>query len=150
MEARTGYFGDMLRTVAIAACVAVVPGCTTLSMPVEGLRARLGSAGMRPVVVQGPWLERLEYEANDIAVIHCFAKDGTPHELRNGPSIEARSMLANGKRRILYFDRLMLKDDTLIGHPSRIVGSMTVKIPCEQITKVEVQDGKKGYFYVTR
>ncbi len=139
-----------MRGPILIAAATVLSGCTTYLIPVESLHEQLGSATMTPVVVEGPMGSRSTYDANDIRTIHCITKDGEPHELGNSPSIETRFTTSEGKRHTLYFDRLMLKDDTLIGSPSRFAARMVVKIPFTRIEKVEVQDGKKDFFYVGR
>ncbi len=133
---------------AFLLCGLLFLGCTTYRMPVESLRTQLEGASISPVHVQGPMGGRYTYPANDIRTITCFDKKGRPVELRNGPSIEARLTTRDGRRRILYFDRLMLRNDTLIGSPSRFAGDLVTKIPFALIGTVEIQDGKKNFIYV--
>lgn len=135
---------------AIPLVCAFLVGCTTYKIPVESFREQLGGAAMQPVIMEGPLGERISYEANTIRTIHCVDKDGQPAELTNGPSIEARFTTSDGRRRTLYFDRLMLRNDTLIGSPSRFLENLVTTIPVASITKVEVQDGNKDFFYVVR
>jgi hypothetical protein len=55
-----------------------------------------------------------------------------------------RVTLKNGKRKIFYFDTVILENDTLKGCKSRILGLFD-QVPFDQITKIEVQDGGKKY-----
>lgn len=105
---------------------------------------------MVPVVVAGPLGAQFAYDANDILLIKCVGRDGQVHDLYNSPSIEVRLTLSDGKRRIMYFDRLMLHGDTLIGSRSRFAGPAVTKIPFADIVKMEVQDGKKDFVYLKR
>ncbi len=125
----------------------LLAGCKTYHITPESLREQL--QGTEPTVVrtQGPVFEVHTYKANGIRMIHCTDKEGRPVELPNGPSIEARITMRSGKRNTMYFDRIELRNDTLLGHPSRFAPTLEVRIPFSDIVKVEVQNGGKRFGY---
>jgi len=56
----------------------------------------------------------------------------------------------NGKRTIFYFDRIFVTDSTLTGVRSRFISSINKKIRLKDIKKIEIQDGKKNFDYVSK
>jgi hypothetical protein len=116
-------------------------------MTVEELVKELKSAHYGEVTLINPWNFPETYTANDIEVIHCSDKKGESYELDNSPAIEMRITDSNGKRVVLYFDTVELKDDTIYGWTSRILRIRNRGIPVGAITKIEVQNGHKRYRY---
>jgi hypothetical protein len=89
------------------------------------------------------------YLANPITTIKCTDKSGNPATLQNGPSIETRFTYGeNNKRTVFYFDQIYVTDSTITGVKSRFIPSIRKTIPLNSVTKIEVQDGKKNYYYV--
>jgi hypothetical protein len=130
--------------------VAVLSGCQTYYIPVESFRSQfseIDSTSLRNVRTLGPGGLIHEYLANPIDQISCIDKDGNPLKVKNSPSIESRITTEDGKRTIFYFDRFLVRNDTLLGYQSRFIG-LPKTIPLDQITKIEVQDGKKDFKYL--
>ncbi|MFL5810296.1 MAG: hypothetical protein ACJ749_12295 [Flavisolibacter sp.] len=109
----------------------------------------IDSTKFRDVVVKGPLGESYRYKANPIHIIQCVDKNKNPVELVNSPSIEIR-VTHKGKKTVMYFDRLYVDDSLLTGALSRFISSATRTIPLNEISKIEVQDGKKNYHYVEK
>lgn len=127
--------------------------CTTYLIPVDSLRAQfseIDSTKLVNVVVRGPVGERYNYLANPISTINCVDKQNNPAGLNNSPSIEMRVTDVNNKKTIFYFDRIFLNKIYLYGVQSRFISSITKTIPLKDITKIEVQDGKKNFKYIAR
>ena len=126
-------------------------GCATYIIPVDSFKeqfAGIDSTSLKQVKVRGPAGEIYDYPANPIKIIHCVDKNGKPHELENKPSIEIRFTYGdNNKKTVFYFDRIYLSDNLIIGVRSRFIPSATGSIPLNQVTKIEVQDGKKNFHY---
>ena len=126
--------------------------CKTYYIPVDSFKSQISeidSNQLRMVRTQGPAGEIAEYPANPIEQIKCVDKDGNETVLQNSPSIEARITSADGKKTILYFDRIYVENDTLIGYRSRFIG-LPKKIALTEITKIEIQDGQKNFNYVEK
>jgi hypothetical protein len=102
------------------------------------------------VVIRGPVGERYNYLANPIRTINCVDKQNNPSSLNNSPSIEMRVTDTNNKKTIFYFDRIFVNKTYLYGVQSRFISSITKTVPIKDITKIEVQDGKKNFKYISR
>jgi hypothetical protein len=102
------------------------------------------------VTVRGPVGERYNYLANPISEIECIDKNGNPSRLTISPSIEMRVTETNGKRIIFYFDRIFVTDTTLSGIQSRFISSINKTIKLKNIKKIEIQDGKKNFDYISK
>ena len=125
--------------------------CTTYLIPVDSLRSQfsgIDSTKLVNVVVRGPVGERYNYLANPIRTINCIDKQNNPAGLNNSPSIEMRVTDTNNKKTIFYFDRIFVNKSYLYGVQSRFISSITKTIPLKDITKIEVQDGKKNFRYI--
>jgi len=122
-------------------------GCKTYTIAPESLKRQLLESEPTVVHTVGPLGDIHSYLANNIHTIHCLDKSGTAVELPKSPSIEVRITLSSGGRKTMYFDRIELRNDTLLGHPSRFAPAIEVRIPYTEITRIEVQDGKKDFSY---
>jgi len=52
-----------------------------------------------------------------------------------------------GEKFTMYFDTVVIKNDTLIGRRSRFISGIKHKVPFNTISKVFVQDGQKDFKY---
>jgi hypothetical protein len=130
-------------------CLSLFISCKTYYIPRESLVEQfrdIDSSKFKDVIVKGPLGEKYRYKANPITIIKCVDKNNNPAELVNSPSIEIR-VTHNGKKTILYFDRVYVNDSVLTGTPSRFISSARRTIPLNQISKIEIQDGGKNYHY---
>ena len=127
--------------------------CTTYFIPVDSLKSQfagIDSTKLVNVVIRGPVGERYNYLANPIRTINCVDKQNNPSSLNNSPSIEMRVTDTNNKKTIFYFDRIFVNKTYLYGVQSRFISSITKTVPIKDITKIEVQDGKKNFKYISR
>jgi hypothetical protein len=127
--------------------------CTTYYLTADSLRNQFSgvdSTKLQMVTVRGPVGERYQYLANPINEIECVDKSGNPSRLINSPSIEMRITDIDGKRIIFYFDRVFVSDSTLTGIQSRFISSVSKTIKLKDIKKIEIQDGKKNFDYVSK
>lgn len=116
-------------------------------MTADGLRMQLLNTRQDTVHITGPLFEKHTYAANGIDMVQCVDKEGRSVRIPNSPSLEARITRVSGKRSTVYFDRIELRGDTLVGHNSRFISSMTVRIPFNEIRKVVLQDGGKRFTF---
>jgi hypothetical protein len=131
-------------------CLIFFSSCKTYYISKDSLVEQfqgIDSLKFRDVVVKGPFGETYKYKANPITVIKCVDKNNNAAELINSPSIEMR-VTHNSKKTILYFDRVYVSDSVLTGVASRFISSAIRKIPLNEISRIEVQDGKKKYRYL--
>jgi hypothetical protein len=127
--------------------------CVTYYITTDSLKKQFSgvdSTDLKLVSVRGPAGDVKKYLATPIEVINCVDKNGNSAPLTNSPSIEMRVTLNNGRRPVFYFDRIFVTDSTLYGIQSRFVHSIDKTIKLRDIKKIEVQDGKKNFRYVTR
>ena len=133
--------------------LALTTSCSTFYLTTDSLRNQfsgIDSTKLRRVTVRGPIGERYNYLANPITEIECADKSGNPSLLTNSPSVEMRVTETNGKRTIFYFDRIFVTDSTLTGIQSRFISSINKTIKLRDIKKIEIQDGKKNFDYVSK
>lgn len=126
--------------------------CASYYLTTDSLKSQfagIDSSKLIPVTMRGG-LKQYQYLANPIRTINCVDKNGNPFQLTNGPSIEMRVTESNGKRTIFYFDRVLVTDSTLYGAQSRFIASMKKTLQLKDIKKIEIQDGKKNFDYVSR
>ncbi|MEL1239901.1 hypothetical protein [Flavobacterium flavipallidum] len=88
------------------------------------------------------------YNGFQIKKINVIDKNGETQILHNGPSLEMRVTLNNGKRSHFYFDSMRLKNDTITGYKARLLPWMTVKIPFSEVVKIEIQESGKRIKYM--
>lgn len=137
----------MKKTICIILLLAVTISCKTYTVAPQSFREQLlKSEVSKDVVVTNPFGGTITYKANTLTTINVVAKDGSEVELANSPSLEMRVTLASGKRRIMYFDTVFLRNDTLYAEGSRFLGAKR-QYPFDSIVKIEIQDGGKKFNY---
>lgn len=140
----------MNKFLALFALILVAASCSTYTVTPESFKEQFIAAGpkMDTVKINDPLfrLNKINYSANRIKKIAVIDKQGLTSHLDNSPSIEMRITQKNGKRFVVYFDTVELRNDTLYGSRSRYLG-MPKKIPFDSIAKIELQDGGKDYHY---
>lgn len=137
----------------LIALIALAFSCKTYYVSTDSLRdqfSEIDSSDLRMVNVGGPVGESYSYLANPIDFIQCTDKNHNLIELESSPSIEIRVTDKIKKRTTFYFDRIYLTDSLLIGNQSRFISVISKAIPLKDIVKIEVQDGKKNFQYVTK
>ena len=129
-----------------------ISACKTYLIPVASFKqqfAPMRDTALRAVRVQGPLGGITTYHTYPIEWIECVDKKGHLFRLRNSPSVEIRFTDTNHKRTVFYFDRMRVTDTSVTGSESRILPSIHKTVSLNAVTKIEVQDGKKRYHYVT-
>lgn len=129
--------------------VVLCAACKTYTVDPESFRQQMKSANMKEVRVNDPMFigGTITYYANSLKGISVVDKKGNPFYLGNSPSIEMRITQRNGKRRIVYFDTVELRNDTLYGRGSKLLNIAYRKILFDSIVKIELQDGGKNFHY---
>lgn len=129
--------------------------CKTYLISLESFKQQfhgIDSSSLKMVEMLGGGgiMVRQKYLANPITHIRCTDKKGNLYMLENAPNIEIRFtyLYKNRKKKtVFYFDRVYVTDKTVIGYRSRILG-LPKTIPLDSIIKIEVQNGRKNYYYV--
>ncbi len=131
--------------------------CTTYYIPIDSFRQQfngIDSTKLRMVEINVPVTvyssTTSSYPANPIDTIDCVDENNKPVRLANSPSIETRFTEINGDRTIFYFDTIYLQDSLIMGAKSRFLPSLRDAIPINNVKLIEVQDGKKNFYYVTK
>lgn len=129
----------------------LVFACTTYTIPTKSFREQMIKAktgNTKDVEITNPLTNgTIKYSSNNIKRLTVVDQEGHTAYLNNSASLEMRVTLRNGKKHILYFDTVILENDTLKGSRSRLVQGLTRKIPMDSIVKIEIQDGGKKYNY---
>ena len=137
--------------VAIGFMVLTLTSCKTYTIPLESFREQMkntNSATTKAVTVDNPLaFGNIAYDANNIDRIVAEDTDGNKIVLNNSGAIEIRVTHKNGKKYLMYFDTVLLENDTLKGGRSRFVQSVKRQIPMDSIVRIEVQDGGKKFNY---
>ena len=121
------------------------------TIPVDSFREQFGdmaSMEWRVVKVQTPRGMIQTYKTYPIEKVRCITDSGLPVTINIKPSLEMRITDHLGKRTIFYFDRICVENDILTGHQSRKLGFIQKTIALSDISKIEIQDGKKYYRYL--
>lgn len=134
-------------------CLSLLLGCTTYTVPVESFKTQMSEAtteNLDSVTVASPTLAGYaEYLANRVDSILVLDKNGNSQYLQITPSIEMRVTDRFGKRHLMYFDTVVIENDTLTGGASRFLSKQKRDIAINDVVKIEVQDGGKSYRYVS-
>ena len=129
----------------------LILSCKTYTIPTESFQEQMkntNSSNMKDVTVNNPLTYgNISYSANNINRIDVVDKDGNKTYLYNSGSIEMRVTHKNGKKFHMYFDTVILENDTLKGGRSRFIQSLKRQIPMDSIAKIEIQDGGKKFNY---
>lgn len=130
--------------------------CKTYTVPVDSFREQMttGSGKMKQVEINHPSFYstsspngNLRYEANTIHKIEVLDNKGNKVRLQNSPKLEMRITRKDGKKHILFFDTVIVENDTLKGARSRYMPHLRREIALTDIEKIEIQDSKKVYKY---
>lgn len=129
----------------------VIHSCTTYNIAPSSFKAQMegsNSQNQKKVTINNPLgYGNLSYLANTIDTIVAVDKKGETKSLTNSASMELRITHKNGKKYIMYFDTVILENDTLKGAPSRFLQKLSTQIRFDCITKIEIQDGRKKFGY---
>lgn len=139
----------MSKTISIFILGLILSSCTTYYIPLDSFKqqfTKIDSTKLVNLSIQGPLNEQYNYLANPIPEIECFDKNGRLFILKNSPSIEIRFTYGYRNRRtVFYFDRISVNRHTVTGVESRFMDFIRKSIPLDSITKIEIQDGRKGF-----
>ena len=130
----------------------VLLGCQSYQIPIASFKnqfAPIDSSSLKLVRVKGPAGDISEYLVNPIKQIRCVDKNGNNVSIPNSPSIEARITTSDGKKTTFYFDRMLIRNDSILGYRSRFFG-LPKSIALSEVSKIEVQDGYKRFRYVNK
>lgn len=128
----------------------LLTSCKTYTIETDSFRNQLvsDSINIKKVEINNPlYYGGIKYSSNNIDSLLVSDKNGNKSYIKNSPSIELRITQQNGKKSILYFDTVILENDTLKGSKSRFAQRLTKQIPMDSIVKIEIQDGKKNFKY---
>jgi hypothetical protein len=127
----------------------LLTSCANYYIPLESFKqqfAKIDSTKLENLSIRGPLNEQYNYLANQVSDIECFDKYGKPFRLKNSPSIEIRFTHGYKNRRtVFYFDRISVNRNSVTGVKSRFMDFIKETIPLDSVTKIEIQDGRKGF-----
>lgn len=135
---------------AFAASV-FLSSCTMYYIPVDSFKrqfANLDTNNLRRVVTRDPWGIKSFYKTYPIDSVFVVDKNGNNMVLKNSPALEIRFTDKQDKKTVFYFDRILVRNDTVIGGRSRVLPSLKKAIPLSEVKTIEIQDGGKKYTYV--
>ncbi|TAM99814.1 MAG: hypothetical protein EPN39_05800 [Chitinophagaceae bacterium] len=89
--------------------------------------------------------EGTSYLATKMEAIQCRDKNGQDIMLQNTPSVEARFIEKNGKKRTFYFNTVAFQNDTIFGGKSMLIPGLLSSIPFDSLSKIEIQKGGKQF-----
>ncbi|MBK8946452.1 MAG: hypothetical protein IPM32_14445 [Ignavibacteriae bacterium] len=137
----------------------ILAACSTYTIPVQSFREQfkdIDTTDFKIVQINIPLGTTYAYTeigsfypANPIENILCY--DGENQiSLKNGPSIEIRFTDKNDDSKIFYFDTVYLKDSLIVGAQSRYFPTIRDTIKLNNVKLIEVQDGKKQFYYIEK
>ena len=145
------------RIILLFAIMALTASCKTYTVPVDSFRTQMtatSAEGPREVQINHPVVfsasnskQNLSYQANRVKFIQVFDKKGNQVRLENSPKLEIRITKKDGKKHILFFDTVVVENDTVKGARSRIMQRLRREIALADIEKIEIQDSGKVYKY---
>ncbi|HSJ68507.1 MAG TPA: hypothetical protein VK921_12560 [Anditalea sp.] len=144
------------KLIYLAGILVLSVSCKTYTVPVDSFRKQMtvaGSEKLKEVEIDHPTFysssspgRNLRYQSNTIKSIEVLDKNGTKVWLENSPKLEMRIHKKDGKKHILYFDSVVVENDTLKGARSRLM-DLRREIAMSDIEKIEIQDSGKTYTY---
>jgi len=132
---------------AITFLFLALSSCATYRMSREQLFAQIYNATPESATTRhSAMIGTQRYTTNGVKEIRCYDKHGSQCVLANSPRLEMRITCNNGKKRLFYFDTILLEDSVFSGCNSRILGTRK-SVKYNDIKTVELQDGRKAYYY---
>lgn len=143
--------------ICMAGILSLAVSCKTYTVPVDSFRNQMtesGSEKLKEVKIKHPSFYstlspdgNLHYQANSIKSIEVFDKKGNKIRLKNSPKLEMKITKKDGKKHVLFFDTVIVENDTLKGARSRFMQDLRGEIALLDIEKIEIQDSGKIYKY---
>lgn len=122
--------------------------CATYHMTKEEFYAQIAAGDSRDVASSHPaGFAYNRYTTNGVRTIRCLDKNGKPASFESSPRVEVRITTTANKKRMFYFDTILLEDSVFSGMNSRILGTRR-SVRYIDIKKVELQEGAKKFNYV--
>lgn len=126
-----------VKAILFALLTTLLISCKTYTIPPENFKKQLSKVENQH--------KKTIYQAYDLDNLVVYDNKGNATTLPNSPAIEMRVTQKNGKKNAFFFDTVFIENDTLKGEKSRILGLMN-RVPFDQITKIEVQEGVKTHY----
>jgi hypothetical protein len=126
-------------------------GLESYTIPLTSFKEQFGNMmdlTWKEVKVKNPSGLISTYKTFPIDEIKCQNDNGELIILRVKPSLEMRITDTVGKKTIFYFDRIKVENGKISGSQSRFIKAIQKEIPFHNISKIEIQDGKKRFKYV--
>lgn len=116
----------------------ILSGCATYSVTKESLVKQLDENQDLSINAHFTPYTVTNYPSNNLEKIKCVDQNGKELWLYPNKNTEfIITQKSDGKKIRAYFDTLILKNDTLFGLRSRIVGGLRI-IPVNDIAKIEI------------
>lgn len=155
MQNQTNFFSlvfnfYILKKIVTLYILALFVSCKTYELTPLSLKTQLENSSLEEKGVKlnsASIFFNSTYMAVSLDSLEVYDKKGTIFYLQNSPSIEMRLINNEGEKFTMYFDTVVIKNDTLVGSKSRFISGIKHKIPFSTISKVFVQDGHKDFKY---
>jgi hypothetical protein len=122
----------------------LLSSCATYHMTKEELYQQIAGATPKEVVSSlSAGLVHNQYTANGVRTIKCTDKNGKSAHFENSPRVEVRITTTRNKKRMFYFDTILLQDSVFSGMNSRILGTRR-SVKFSDIKKVELQEKQRS------
>lgn len=126
-------------------------GLESYNIPINSFKEQFGNMmelEWKEVTVRDPTGMLSTYLTFPIDEVKCQNDKGELITLKVKPSLEMRITDNVGKRTVFYFDKIKVENDRIIGSQSRFLKFIQKEIPFHNISKIEIQDGRKRFKYI--
>lgn len=155
MQNQTNFFSlvfnfYILKKIVTLYILTLFVSCKTYELTPLSLKTQLENSSVEERGVKlnnASILFNSTYMAVSLDSLEVYDNKGSVFYLQNSPSIEMRLINNEGEKFTMYFDTVVIKNDTLVGSRSRFISGIKHKIPFSTISKVFVQDGHKNFKY---
>lgn len=155
MQNQTNFFSlvfkfYILKKIVTLYILTLFVSCKTYELTPLNLKIQLENSSVeeKEIHLNSPYgYFNSSYYALNLNYLEVFDKKGNKFHLLNSPSIEMRLINNEGEKFTMYFDTVVIDNDTLTGSRSRFISGIKHKVPFNTISKIFVQDGHKNFKY---
>ncbi|TDS64991.1 hypothetical protein [Myroides indicus] len=128
----------MKKTIIIS-LLSVCVSCATYEMSPVSLKNQLENSSMveKKISLNAlPIFFNSSYNALQLDSLEVFDKKGNKIYLHNSPSIEICVIDFKGEKFTMYFDTVVIENDTLIGSRSQFMPNIKHRVPFNTLSKI--------------
>ena len=120
----------------------LLSGCTTYNLSTQSLLEQFANTKTEKkenVIIAFPFFLPFEVTGNDLREIKCLDNNGNEVVLPVTNHTGVRITKKDGSRKTFYFDTLLIKDSTISGRKSHLIGTDIKPINLNDIQNIELQ-----------